>query len=149
MPPFVETLTHRLTRRQDATTTRDPDELPRSWARALVVAWLVLYPLGAALEPAPANPDAGVPALITLLSLVLLGAWIVAATGLAKRRRYGATASLVAALCVTVAAIGCPASGHHHIGAWWYVQMTGALALVGLSVLARGRRPATSTSPTA
>jgi hypothetical protein len=137
MPPFVETLTHRLVRRDTPT-----EELSRGWARAIFLAWLVIYPLGAALEPAPANPDAGVPALVTLLSLVLLGSWAVAATGLARRRRYGATASLVAALCVTVAAIGCPASGHHHIGAWWYVQMTGALALIGLSVLARGgRRP--------
>lgn len=133
MPPFVETLTHRLVRRDTPT-----EELSRGWARALFLAWLVIYPLGAALEPAPANPDAGIPALVTLLSLVLLGSWAVAATGLAKRRRYGATASLVAALCVTVAAIGCPASGHHAIGTWWYVQMTGALALVGLSALARG-----------
>lgn len=137
MPPFVETLTHRLVRRDTPT-----EELSRGWARAIFLAWLVIYPLGAALEPPPANPDAGIPALVTLLSLVLLGSWAVAATGLAKRRRYGATASLVAALCVTVAAIGCPVSGHHHIGAWWYVQMTGALALIGLSVLARGgRRP--------
>ncbi|HET7653082.1 MAG TPA: hypothetical protein VFK42_08585 [Acidimicrobiales bacterium] len=135
MPPFVETLTHRLARRDTPT-----EELSRRWARAIFLAWLVIYPLGAALEPAPANPDAGIPALVTLLSLVLLGSWVVAATGLAKGRRYGATASLVAALCVTVAAIGCPASGHHTIGAWWYVQMTGALALVGLSLLARGGR---------
>jgi hypothetical protein len=139
MPPFVETLTHRLVHRETPT-----EELSRGWARAIFLAWLVIYPLGAALEPAPANPDAGIPALVTLLSLVLLGSWAVAATGLAKGRRYGATASLVAALCVTVAAIGCPASGHHHIGAWWYVQMTGALALIGLSALAGGRRPSSA-----
>ena len=136
MPPFVETLTHRLSRQDDT----DTGELTRGWVRALVAAWLVIYPVGALLEPAPADPDAGTPVLITLLGMVVLGSWVAAATGLAQRRRFGATASLVAAGCVFVAAVGCPASGHHAIGPWWYAQMAGATALVGLSALARGRR---------
>lgn len=143
MPPFVETLTHRLTGRDRAAEVRrDGDELSRGWVRALFAAWLVLYPVGALLEPAPADPDAGTPLAITLLGLVLMASWVAAAAGLAQRRRYGATASLLAAGCVFVAAAGCPASGHHAIGGWWYAQMAGATALVALSALARGRRPA-------
>lgn len=131
MPPFVEVVTHRLAGR------REPGEITRGWSLTLFAAWLVIYPIGALLEPAPANPDAGSPVLITLLGLVLLGAWAVAANGLARRRRVGATASLVAAGCVIIAAAACPASSHHTIGAWWYAQMAGAFTLAGLSALAR------------
>jgi hypothetical protein len=138
MPPFVEVLTHRRARPAAERT----HELSRGWARTLLVAWLVLYPLGALLEPAPADPDAGTPLLISVLGTVVLGSWLAAAAGLAGRRRYGATASLVASVGVFIAAAGCPASGHHAIGPWWYAQMAGASALVGLSALARGRRSA-------
>lgn len=101
----------------------------------------MIDPLGVLLEPAPAEPDAGTPVLISLLGTIVLGSWIAVAAGLAQRRRYGATASLVASVGVFVAAAGCPASAHHVIGPWWYAQMTGATALVGLSALARVRRP--------
>ena len=135
MPPFVEVLTHRRARPAAERT----DELSRGWARTLLLAWLVIYPLGAVLEPTPTDPDAGTPVLITLLGMVVLASWVATAVGLARGRRFGATASLVAAGGVFVAALGCPASGHHAIGAWWYAQMAGASTLVGLSALARGR----------
>ena len=89
--------------------------------------------IGIAVEPAPANPDAPVPLAVDLLALAQLSLWGVMAVGIVQRRRYTAAASLAGACVLGVMAIGCPASSHHAIGAWWGVQMVGVGALLALS----------------
>ena len=113
-----------------------------TWRQAigLIVAWAVVIPVGAWLEPAAADPEAAPPVLVQLLGTVMLAGWVTAAVGLVQRRRFGAVASLASAGALLVAAVGCPASGHHDVGAWWYAQLAGAGALVGLS--ARASMPA-------
>ena len=108
--------------------------LSGSWAAGLGVAWVAVFTIGVAVEPEPANPDAAVPLIATLLAMGLLIGWIVMAVGLAKRCRFGAAASLVAAVCLVGLTIGCPASGHHTgLGAWWWFELVGSTTLVGLS----------------
>jgi hypothetical protein len=107
--------------------------LSRAWGIALVVAWVVVMAVGVAVEPAPANPDAGIPLAIDLLSVAQMSMWWVMAVGIVQRRRFTAAASLAAAGVLAVMAIACPASGHHAIGAWWGVQMVGVVSLLVLS----------------
>ncbi|MEA2829089.1 MAG: hypothetical protein QOG43_3528 [Actinomycetota bacterium] len=103
------------------------------WGIALVVAWVVVMVVGMAVEPAPANPDAGIPLVIDLMSVVQMSMWWVMAVGIVQRRRFTAAASLAGAGVLAVMAIACPASGHHAMGAWWGVQMVGVVSLLGLS----------------
>ena len=114
--------------------------LSGSWAAGLGVAWIAIFTIGVAVEPAPADPDAAVPLIATLLALGLVIGWIVMAVGLVKRCRFGAAASLVAGLCLVGLTIGCPASGHHTgLGAWWWFELVGSTTLVALS--GRALRP--------
>jgi hypothetical protein len=104
------------------------------WAAGLVVAWVGIFSTGVALEPAPADPDAALPFIEGLLVLGLMVSWVVAAVGLAGRRRYGAFGSLVAGVFLVGMTIACPVSGHHvGIGAWWWFEAVGSTALVALS----------------
>lgn len=109
------------------------DELSGGWALFLTVAWIVIFTLGAALEPAPANPDA-MPFLAGVLATGLMGGWLVMAAGFAQRRRYGAAGSLGAAGVLAAMTVACPVSGHHAgIGAWWWFQVAGSLSLLAAS----------------
>jgi hypothetical protein len=108
--------------------------LSGSWAAGLAIAWIAIFTIGVAFEPAPADPNAPLPLIATLLALGLVIGWIVMAVGLAKRSRFGAAASLVAAVCLLGLTIGCPVSGHHSgLGAWWLFEMVGSTTLVALS----------------
>jgi hypothetical protein len=110
------------------------ERLSGSWAAGLAIAWIAIFTIGVAFEPAPADPDAPLPLIATLLALGLLIGWIVMAIGLAKRARFGAAASLVAAVCLLGLTIGCPVSGHHSgLGAWWWFELVGSATLVALS----------------
>src|SRR5438309_1034874 len=57
------------------------DAIPTSLAAGVGLAWLVLYSLGLALEPAPANPAAAPAALVTLLATVFTIGVLTAAVG--------------------------------------------------------------------
>jgi hypothetical protein len=104
------------------------------WAAGLAVAWIAIFTTGVALEPAPANPDAPLPLVETILVLGLMAGWVVMAAGFAKRVRCGAAGSFVAAVFLVGMTIACPVSGHHTgIGAWWWFELAGSTALVGLS----------------
>ena len=104
------------------------------WSAGLSVAWIAIFSTGVALEPAPADPNAAVPLVETLLVAGLMIGWVVMATGFARRRRYGAAGSLVAAVFLVGMTFACPLSGHHTgIGAWWWFELTGSTTLVGLS----------------
>lgn len=103
------------------------------WAAVLTLAWVAVFSLGVALEPTPADPDA-MPFLAAVLMTALMLGWVVMAAGFAQRRRFGALGSLGAAGVLVAMTIACPLSGHHaDIGAWWWFQMAGSLALVGAS----------------
>jgi len=111
--------------------------LSGSRAAGLAIAWIAIFTIGVAFEPAPADPNAALPLIATLLALGLVIGWIVMAVGLAKRARFGAAASLVAAVCLLGLTIGCPVSGHHSgLGAWWWFELIGSTTLVGLSARA-------------
>ena len=108
--------------------------LSRTWGVALVVAWVVVVAVGLMVEPAAADPDAPVPLVADLLSTGLLATWGAMAAGVFQRRRFAAAASMVGGLGLLALTLGCPLSGHHAgIGAWWGVQIVGAVALLALS----------------
>lgn len=114
--------------------------LARGWALRLTAAWLGVLTVGMALEPAPAEGE-GTGLVSAILSAALMASWAVMAVGFTKRIRLGAFASLAGAVTLVAFTIGCPVSGHHTgIGAWWFVQLAGSMALVGLS----GRAVSTS-----
>jgi hypothetical protein len=103
------------------------------WAAMLTLAWVAVFSIGVALEPTPADRNA-MPVLAAILQTGLMAGWIVMAVGFARRRRYGALGSLGAAVVLVAMTIACPLSGHHvAIGAWWWFQVAGSLALVGAS----------------
>ncbi len=111
--------------------------LSGSRSAGLAIAWIAIFTIGVAFEPAPADPNAELPLIATLLALGLVIGWIVMAVGLAKRARFGAAASLVAAVSLLGLTIGCPVSGHHSgLGAWWWFELVGSTALVALSARA-------------
>jgi len=109
------------------------DPLSGGWALFLTVAWVTIFTIGVALEPAPANEDA-MPLLGAVLMSGLMTGWVVMAAGFAHRRRYGAAGSLGAAGVLVAMTIACPLSGHHAgIGAWWWFEVGGSLTLVAAS----------------
>lgn len=118
------------------------------WPLALGVAWVVVFALAIAFEPAPADPDAAVPAWVSLMSLTMFGALGTMAAGLGRRQRLGLVASVVAGGVALFGAVMCPISAHHEsIGAWWYLQMAGFTGLMGASLVALRRSRPVSLSP--
>lgn len=106
------------------------------WAAIGAVAWLVLLPIGMAVEPVPDNPNAVDPWFVSALATVLVGALAGTVGGFWARRRLGLAASLLASSLLMVSTVMCPVSGHHtHLGAWWVVQLGCGLGLVTTSVL--------------
>jgi hypothetical protein len=114
--------------------------LGEGWAPVLVGAWVTIFGLGVALEPAPAGEEA-FPVVGQAFALVLMGCWAVMAAGISQKRRYGAVASAVGGASLLVMTVACPLSGHHAgIGIWWWFQLAGALTLLGLSRAALASR---------
>jgi hypothetical protein len=109
------------------------DRLSGRWTLFLTAAWITIFTIGAALEPAPAD-DGAMPLLGAVLVSGLMLGWVVMAAGFAQRRRYGAVASLGAAGVLVAMTIACPLSGHHvDIGAWWWFELAGSSMLVAAS----------------
>ncbi|MGH8992520.1 MAG: hypothetical protein ACRDZ7_13520 [Acidimicrobiia bacterium] len=107
--------------------------LSRGWVATLSVAWVTIFSLGVALEPASTGQES-MPLVGTSVAMALTGCWVAMASGFVQGRRYGAVASLAAAFCLLGMTIGCPLSGHHlAIGSWWWFQLAGSVALLGLS----------------
>ena len=103
------------------------------WPAVLAGAWVTIFTLGVAVEPGSSGEEPS-PLVATALGLVLLGSWVVMASGLLRGRRYGAVASVVGAVCLVAITVACPLSGHHAgIGPWWGVQLVGSFTLLGLS----------------
>ncbi len=101
---------------------------------ALAVSWVVVIALVTALEPAPAGPEAAEPLWASVWAVTLLVTLAAAGVGLARRQRAGFSASAVAAGVALFGAVMCPVSGHHGVGAWWFAQMAGFMALGAVSL---------------
>ena len=115
--------------------------LSRGWCLGLVLAWAFIFSTAAAIEPAPANPNAPEPLAAVLLGMGLMGAWALMGVGLLARHPTGAKASFVASSLFLAGAIACPVTGHHQsVGLWWFYELAGAATLMALSVLALPRR---------
>jgi hypothetical protein len=111
--------------------------LSAGWAWTLGVAWLLIYSIGVATTPAPADPTVDPPLVAVLTGTALLGVVLAMTLGLIRLRRAGAVFSLVGAGILLLDAVACPASGHHEWSAGWALfQLAGAVVLVGLSVRA-------------
>ena len=100
----------------------------------LGLAWLVLFPLALALEPAAAAPDT-IPLWEMAAGMLLLSGLGLTAVGLASRKHWAGTASLCTSLVFATGVFACPATGHHAFGLWWFGEMAAALTLVTLSVV--------------
>jgi hypothetical protein len=116
-----------------ATRPRATDRIPTDVSLALGVTWFVCFTIGSALEPQTSHP---MPVIGVVLGVALLVGLLITAVGLIARRRWGLTASLASAALLVASSVACPTSGHHHIGLWWFGQMTVSIVLVAASVLA-------------
>ncbi len=100
----------------------------------LLVAWVAFIAIAIALEPAPDRAEAAQPLWAGLWSTAMVVALVATGVGLAGRRRVGFQASAIAGGLALFGAVMCPVSGHHAIGAWWFVQMAGFAALGAVSL---------------
>ena len=137
IPELEDTLTE-LDTLAELETTSDASppsdgRLAGRWVSVLAAAWVLIFTLGVALEPAPTDEEA-FPLVGVALALALTVSWAVMVAGLVQRRRYGALASAGGAACLLALTLGCPLSGHHAaLGSWWWFQVAGSLTLLGLS----------------
>jgi len=117
-------------------------------AIAVIVTGLVAYFGSVALEP-PLHHEAGAwVAIADVGATVFLGLAFYGAYSLMRgRQRIGYAATTGAAWTLVALVVGCPASGHHTLGAWWGGQMALSLAFATVSTVAfklqpRDSRPA-------
>ena len=98
------------------------------------------------LTPAPVDPDAPVPALVTLATLGLYLALVTTAIAAGVRHRGAAVGGLVTGLLAMTFTVTCPVSGHHTFGLWWFGQLAIITVMLALSAVAflRTRQPAAS-----
>jgi hypothetical protein len=137
----MPTLTEERTQQSERAPRKDTrswlhDEVSAPWAFGLLAGWYALFLLARYLQPAAAD-EHGVLAWIGIaLSVVFMAALLVAAAGLALRRRWGLVASLGTAGLLMADSVACPLTGHHDFGAWVAIQAIGAVALAGASIRA-------------
>jgi peptidoglycan/LPS O-acetylase OafA/YrhL len=108
--------------------------IPPARAIGLWLGWLALFGVALAVEPAPADPQAAASAYEILLLGAFLGAMGAMFMGLARQRRWGVVAAVVASGLLVFGSVACIVSGHHPYGTWWLVQTGAAGGALGLSV---------------
>jgi hypothetical protein len=113
--------------------------LTAGWAAALGVGWPLAMTLAIALEPAPADPTATVPAIVEVASLGLFLALVGTAVAAGLRHPAAAVTGLVTGLLATTFSITCPVSGHHAFGAWWVAQLGVVTTMLAVSTAALAR----------
>jgi hypothetical protein len=116
------------------------DRLAPTWAGILGFGWPLAIVVSIALEPAPADPEAAVPIVVSLASMGLFAALVATAVAAGNRHPSAAIAGVVTGLLALGFTVSCPVSGHHTFGAWWFGQMALTLAMFGVSLAALGRR---------
>jgi hypothetical protein len=117
-----------------------PGRLTPTWAGILGFGWPLALVVSIAIEPAPANPEAAVPVIVSLASLGFFTALVATAVAAGNRHPSAAVAGVVTGLIALAFTVTCPVSGHHTIGAWWFGQLGLTLAMLGASAAALGRR---------
>lgn len=117
-----------------------PDRLAPTWAGILGFGWPLAIVTSIAIEPAPADPNAAVPVIVSLASMALFAALVATAVAAGNRHPSAAIAGVVTGLLSLGFTLSCPLSGHHTFGAWWFGQMALTLAMLGVSAAALGRR---------
>jgi hypothetical protein len=116
------------------------DRLTPTWAGILGFGWPLAIVASIALEPAPANPEAAVPVVVSLASIGLFAALVATAVAAGNRHPSAAVGGVVTGLIALGFTVTCPVTGHHTFGAWWFGQMALTLAMLGVSLAAFGRR---------
>jgi hypothetical protein len=111
-------------------------ELPVVWAVAIAVGWPLAVAGLVILEPAPVDPTAPEPLVVSLLGSIQMLAVTGAIIAAIARRRAAAASSTVAAGIGVVFAVACPATGHHALAPWWFGTLAISGALVYCSVAA-------------
>ena len=114
--------------------------LTPTWSGILGFGWPLAVVVSIALEPAPADPEAAVPVIVSLASLALFAALVATAVAAGNRHPSAAVAGVVTGLIALGFTVTCPVSGHHTLGAWWFGQLALTLAMLGVSAAALGRR---------
>ena len=119
------------------TAPRAKQPLDRRTALWLGIGLPAITAINIAIEPVPADPEAPVPLLASLLFLAFTVA-VVATCAFASRRDTRIFPSAVAAgIGAVVLTITCPMSGHHAgIGWWWYTQMVLSVGFLASSATA-------------
>jgi hypothetical protein len=134
----------RIDRRQQVRQWCDrlAEPISRKWALWGIVSLVGANVVAGILEPAPANPQAVDPWLVSMASLVAVLAMLPAIAGLLVRRRWGMGLSAFSAGIAVVLVAGCPLSGHHHFGLWWVGEFAGMVAWATVSVAGLRQPPA-------
>lgn len=135
----TRTLDRVPTIRRATPQSRVSDRLAPAWAGLLGFGWPLAVVLSIALEPAPADPQAPVPVLVSLASLALFTALVATAVAAGNRHPGAAIAGVVTGVIALGFTVSCPVTGHHTFGAWWFGQMGLTLAMLGVSLAALGR----------
>ena len=117
-----------------------PQLLKTAWAAALGLGWPLVTVVSNALEPAPADPGAPVPVVIELAALGWFTALLTTAVAAGMRHRAAAVAGVATGVISLAFTVGCPVSGHHEFGLWWYGQLVLGAAMLGVSLAALGDR---------
>lgn len=130
-------VTHNPTAHHTATApeprTLATDTIPTGVAAVLFAAWVAGLAWVFAITPAP-DPTVPISTLDVVISLALYGSWGAVATGLAKRRRFGIAAGIVAGLMLAGAGLLCLATGH--TGMWIAGQILAGCGLAAVSIVA-------------
>lgn len=113
---------------------RPSERLGRGWAAVLGVGWPLALVIGAAVEPAPANPDAAVPVLVGVASMTLFVGLFVTIGAAMARNRVAATAGVVVGVIAVAFSAACPLTSHHGLGLWWVAQFGLAAGMLGATL---------------
>ena len=100
------------------------------WATFAGLAGPAVAAVCIAVEPASADPNAAEPVIASVLGLALLVSYLGAGVAAVRRAPVALAWVLGAALVSMTMTIACPTSGHHALGAWWFVQLAVCSALL-------------------
>lgn len=126
--------------RQTAAGVPATQLLKVAWAAALGLGWPLVTVASMAIEPAPADPGAPVPAVIELAALAWFTALLTTAVAAGMRHRAAAVAGVTTGVISLAFTVSCPVSGHHQFGLWWYGQLVLGAVMLGVSLAALGDR---------
>jgi hypothetical protein len=117
----------------------DGPDRHRRVSRGLLAVWWLLFLAGTVGEPVPDGEVEALGALDAVLTLAALATLVAVTSLLACARRgdaRGGWAAFGGGLYFLGLSLACPATGHHAIGGWWYVQLVTSLGMVAVGLVA-------------